>query len=201
MVDGPETGELPPLRAALEAILLVVEEPVDEGVLAQVLERPREEVAATLVELAREYDESGRGFELRGIAGGWRLYTRADCAPYVERFVRDGQPAKLSQAALETLAVIAYRQPVSRSRIAAIRGVNVDGVVRTLQARGLVERTGTDEETGAWLFGTTDAFLERLGLDSLQELPELSPLLPGVEVVVQFMLPTLYEQADQVWHW
>ncbi|HVU61726.1 MAG TPA: SMC-Scp complex subunit ScpB [Mycobacteriales bacterium] len=178
MVDGPETGELPPLRAALEAILLVVEEPVDEGVLAQVLERPREEVAATLVELAREYDESGRGFELRGIAGGWRLYTRADCAPYVERFVRDGQPAKLSQAALETLAVIAYRQPTTRSRIAAVRGVNVDAVIRTLLTRGLIAETGIERETGAILYGTTEHFLERMGLVSTGELPPLADYLP-----------------------
>jgi segregation and condensation protein B len=176
--ESPGTGELPPLRAALEAILLVVEEPVDEGVLAQVLERPREEVAETLVELAAEYDADGRGFELRGIAGGWRLYTRSDCAPYVERFVRDGQPAKLSQAALETLAVIAYRQPTTRSRIAAVRGVNVDAVIRTLLTRGLIAETGIERETGAILYGTTEHFLQRLGLVSTEDLPPLADYLP-----------------------
>jgi segregation and condensation protein B len=178
VADSPQTGELPPLRTALEAILLVVEEPVDEGVLAQVLERPREEVAATLAELAAEYDGAGRGFELRGIAGGWRLYTRPDCAPYVERFVRDGQPAKLSQAALETLAVIAYRQPTTRSRIAAVRGVNVDAVIRTLLTRRLIAETGIERETGAILYGTTEHFLERKGLVSTDELPPLADYLP-----------------------
>jgi segregation and condensation protein B len=178
VADSPQTGELPPLRTALEAILLVVEEPVDEGVLAQVLERPREEVAATLAELAADYDGAGRGFELRGIAGGWRLYTRPDCAPYVERFVRDGQPAKLSQAALETLAVIAYRQPTTRSRIAAVRGVNVDAVIRTLLTRGLIAETGIERETGAILYGTTEHFLERMGLVSTDELPPLADYLP-----------------------
>ena len=178
VAQSAETGELPPLRAALEAIMLVVEEPVAEGVLAQVLERPREEVAATLVELAAEYDADGRGFELRGIAGGWRLYTRPDCAPYVERFVRDGQPAKLSQAALETLAVIAYRQPTTRSRIAAVRGVNVDAVIRTLHTRGLIAEVGIERETGAILYGTTEHFLERMGLVSTEELPPLADYLP-----------------------
>jgi segregation and condensation protein B len=175
---GLDSAELPPLRAALEAILLVVEEPVDEGVLAQVLERPREEIAATLAELAAEYDADGRGFELRGIAGGWRLYTRPDCAPYVERFVRDGQPAKLSQAALETLAVIAYRQPTTRSRIAGVRGVNVDAVIRTLLTRGLIAEVGIERETGAILYGTTEHFLERLGLASTEDLPPLAEYLP-----------------------
>jgi segregation and condensation protein B len=173
-----ESGPLPPLRAALEAILLVVEEPVDEGVLAQVLERPREEIAATLAELAASYDAEERGFELRGVAGGWRLYTRAECAPYVERFVRDGQPAKLSQAALETLAVIAYRQPTSRSRVAAVRGVNVDAVIRTLLTRGLIAEVGIEHETGAILYATTQHFLERLGLASTADLPPLADYLP-----------------------
>ena len=177
-VSATHSGELPPLRAALEAILMVVEEPVDTGVLAQVLELPREEVEATLHELAAEYDAAGRGFELRGIAGGWRFYTRTECAPYVERFVRDGQPAKLSQAALETLAVIAYRQPTTRSRIAAVRGVNVDAVIRTLLTRGLISETGIERETGAILYGTTEHFLERLGLDSTEELPPLADYLP-----------------------
>ncbi len=172
------TGEGPPLRPALEAVLLVVDEPVAEVTLAQVLERPRREVAAALRELAGEYATQGRGFELREAAGGWRLYTRADCAPIVERFVRDGQRARLSQAALETLAVVAYRQPVTRSRIAAVRGVNVDGVMRTLVLRGLVEEAGTEGEHGAARYRTTAYFLERLGLRALGELPDLAPYLP-----------------------
>lgn len=172
------TGDLPPLRAAIEAILMVVEEPVDEGLLAQVLERPRDEVAATLHDLSAEYDEAGRGFELRAIAGGWRIYSRTECAPYVERFIRDGQPSKLSQAALETLAVVAYRQPTTRSRIAAVRGVNVDAVIRTLLTRGLVAEVGVERETGAILYGTTEHFLERLGLTSAEELPPLAEYLP-----------------------
>jgi len=169
----PETA-LPPVRAALEAVLLVVDEPVADVTLAQVLERPTEEITRTLEELAAEYDAAERGFELRRVGGGWRLYTRESCAPYVERFVRDGQQARLTQAALETLAVVAYRQPVSRSRIAAIRGVNVDAVVRTLASRGLIAETGTEPETGAILYATTPYFLERLGLDSLEDLPPLS---------------------------
>jgi segregation and condensation protein B len=175
MTDG---DSLPPARAALEAVLLVVDEPVAEVVLAQVVERPTEEVGRLLHELAAEYDADGRGFELRNVSGGWRLYTRSDCAPYVERFVRDGQQARLTQAALETLAVVAYRQPVSRSRIAAIRGVNVDGVMRTLVTRGLVTEVGTERETGALLYGTTPYFLERLGISSVEELPPLADYLP-----------------------
>ena len=172
---------LPPLRAALEAVLLVSDQPVAAVTLAQVTERPTEEVETTLAELAAEYDEQGRGFELRMVAGGWRLYTRADCAPYVERFVLDGQQARLTQAALETLAVIAYRQPVSRARVSAVRGVNVDGVVRTLLARGLITEAGQDEDTGGILYRTTPLLLERLGLQSLDELPSLAPLLPELD--------------------
>ena len=172
------SDDLPPLRTALEAVLLVVDEPVAEVTLAQVVERPTEEVAQVLRELAADYDGAERGFELRQVSGGWRLYTRASCAPYVERFVRDGQQARLTQAALETLAVVAYRQPVSRSRVAAIRGVNVDAVMRTLVARGLVTEVGSEHETGALLYGTTPHFLERLGLAALNELPPLSEYLP-----------------------
>src|SRR5438067_3902400 len=179
MTDEPvDESTDPGARAALEAVLLVVDEPVAEVVLAQVLERPTEEVGALLRELAADYDAAGRGFELRQVAGGWRLYTRAECAPYVERFVRDGQQARLTQAALETLAVVAYRQPVSRSRVAAIRGVNVDAVMRTLVSRGLVTEVGTERESGALLYGTTAFFLERLGLGSLEELPPLGEYLP-----------------------
>ena len=170
--------QLPPLRAALEAVLLVVDEPIAEVVLAQVVERPTDEVAEVLRELAADYDAAGRGFELRNVAGGWRFYTRASCAGFVERFVRDGQHARLTQAALETLAVVAYRQPVSRSRVAAIRGVNVDAVMRTLVTRGLVAEVGSESDSGAILYGTTSHFLERLGLPNLDDLPPLSDYLP-----------------------
>ncbi|MGI5227490.1 SMC-Scp complex subunit ScpB [Actinoallomurus sp. CA-142502] len=192
LFDAPETepgASEPPLRAGLEAILLVVDEPVPEVTLAQILERPRDEVAATLRELAAEYTAQGRGFDLREIAGGWRFYTRDVCAPLVERFVRDGQQARLTQAALETLAVIAYRQPVSRARVSAIRGVNSDGVIRTLTVRGLIEEAGHDPEHQAVLYRTTTYFLERLGLNSVDELPELAPYLPddleGIEELQQ----------------
>jgi segregation and condensation protein B len=179
-LDEPEVpaDDGPGLRASLEAILLVADEPVSEMLIAQVIERPRHEVAAGLRALAAEYVSEGRGFDLREIAGGWRFYTREDCAPLVERFVRDGQEVRLTQAALETLAVIAYRQPVSRARVSAVRGVNCDGVIRTLVLRGLVEDSGTDPETGAILYRTTSYFLERLGMASLDELPNLAPFLP-----------------------
>jgi segregation and condensation protein B len=179
---GPEPGETadpgPGLRACLEAILLVADEPVPLVVLAQVLERPRNEVEAELRDLAASYIAEGRGFDLREVAGGWRFYTREDCAPLVERFVSDGQEVRLTQAALETLAVVAYRQPVSRARVSAVRGVNCDGVMRTLVLRGLTEEAGTDSETGAILYRTTGYFLERLGLASLEDLPDLAPFLP-----------------------
>jgi segregation and condensation protein B len=171
------------LAAALEAVLLVVDEPVSEVTLAQVTERPTDEVVATLRGLAQDYAEAGRGFELRHVGGGWRFYTRAECAPYVERFVLDGQQARLTSAALETLAVVAYRQPVSRGRVAAVRGVNSDAVMRTLVTRGLVEETGTDPESGAILYRTTAYFLERIGVDGLDELPPLAPMVPDPESV------------------
>ena len=176
-----DMAPLPPLRQCLEAILLVVEEPVADVVLAQITERPRDEVVQTLQELSAEYTEQQRGCDLRQVAGGWRLYTRAACAPLVEKFVLDGQQAKLSQPALETLAVVAYRQPVSRSRISAVRGVNCEGVMRTLLTRGLIEEAGTDVDSGAILYRTTLLFLEKMGMRTLDELPELAPLLPSVE--------------------
>ena len=179
--DLVDPRDLPPLSAALEAVLLVTDIPVPAVTLAQVVERPTGEVEAVLSSLAAEYAEAGRGFELRQVAGGWRLYTRDDCAPYVERFVLDGQQARLTQAALETLAVIAYRQPVTRQRVSAVRGVNVDGVVRTLVARGLVTEAGPDDDTGAVRYRTTHYFLERLGLQSLDDLPSLAPLLPEID--------------------
>lgn len=171
------------LRGAVEAILLVADEPVSEVTLAQVLERPRDELHAVLRALAADYDEQGRGFALREVAGGWRYYTRPAYAPVVEQFVVDGQQARLTQAALETLAVVAYQQPVSRGRVSAVRGVNVDGVMRTLLTRGLVEEAGVDAGSGATLFRTTTYFLERLGLDSLDQLPPLAPFLPELSEV------------------
>ena len=173
--------EPPPLACVLEALLLVTDEPVAPAVLAEVAERPVPEVVAGLHRLARDYDETGRGFELRETGGGWRLYTRDVCAPYVERLLLDGTSAKLTQAALETLAVVAYRQPVTRARISAIRGVSVDGVVRSLVARGLVVEAGHHPDNGALLYRTTDLLLERLGLRSLDELPSLAPFLPELD--------------------
>jgi segregation and condensation protein B len=170
-------------RAAIEAVLMVIDEPVTEMSLASALELPVEDVVAHLHALATEYDESNRGFTLRAIAGGWRVYSRSEYAPVVEKFLLDGAQAKLTQAALETLAVIAYRQPVSRSRVSSVRGVNVDGVVRTLLSRGLIEEMGEEGEFGATLYGTTSYFLQRLGLGSLNELPALAPYLPEVDVL------------------
>ncbi|GAA2709746.1 SMC-Scp complex subunit ScpB [Actinoplanes palleronii] len=166
------------LTAALEAILLVVDEPTGELQLAQVLEQPVERVARALDDISARYTAAGHGFDLRRAAGGWRLYTRPEYAEYVERFVLDGQSVRLTQAALETLAVVAYKQPVTRSRISAIRGVNCDGVMRTLVTRGLIEECGTEPETGAYLYRTTALFLEKLGLNSVDQLPPLAPFLP-----------------------
>jgi segregation and condensation protein B len=171
------------LPAALEAVLMVVEEPATAVELATAVQRPVAEVEEALAGLEQGYAAEQRGFALRRVGGGWRFYSRAEYAPLVERFVLDGQQARLTTASLETLAVIAYRQPVSRSRVAAIRGVNVDGVVRTLLTRGLVEEVGHDEETTATLYGTTTTFLERLGLESLEDLPALAPFLPEVDLL------------------
>jgi segregation and condensation protein B len=179
----------PPLAAQLEAVLMVAEDPVPALVLAERLERPAPEVETTLRALAADYAASGRGFALREVGGGWRFYSSADCAPYVERFVLAGQTARLSQAALETLAIVAYQQPVTRGRIAAVRGVNVDGVVRTLLTRRLIEDAGADVEGGALTYRTTSYFLERMGLRSLAELPPLAPLLPGSDELAELMEP------------
>jgi len=169
---------------ALEAVLMVVDEPVPAADLASVMGLPTGQVAELLRELAAEYrGERGgrpRGFELREVGGGWRIFSAPAHADVVGRFVLDGQTAKLTQASLETLAVIAYRQPVTRGRISAIRGVNVDGVVRTLLARGLVEEAGHDEEGGAMRYRTSAYFLERMGLTSLEDLPPLAPYLPDM---------------------
>ncbi|HWU20862.1 MAG TPA: SMC-Scp complex subunit ScpB [Nocardioides sp.] len=169
------------LRPALEAVLMVADQPLDEMALATAVGYPAGEVAAALTALAQEYADQGRGFDLRNVAGGWRYYTREEFAPVVEAFVLEGQQARLTQAALETLAVVAYQQPVSRARVSAIRGVNVDGVMRTLVNRGLVEDAGQDGEHGATLYRTTSYFLERIGVVSIDELPELAPHLPDLE--------------------
>ena len=169
------------LRPALEAVLMVADQPLDEMALASVVGYPAAQVAEALGALSREYAEQGRGFDLRNVAGGWRFYTREDFAPVVEAFVLEGQQARLTQAALETLAVVAYQQPVSRARVSAIRGVNVDGVMRTLVNRGLVEEAGQDGEHGATLYRTSSYFLERIGIVSLEELPELAPHLPDLD--------------------
>ena len=169
------------LSGAIEALLLLAEEPITELTLATALDVPVPMVRDTLLELVAFYDETGRGFELRELGGGWRYYTREEHADLVAAYVLEGRESKLSQAGLETLAVVAYQQPISRARISAIRGVNVDGVMKTLLTRGLVTEIGSDEVSGAILFGTTSYFLERMGLRSLDELPPLAPHLPEVD--------------------
>jgi segregation and condensation protein B len=169
------------VAGALEALLLLAAEPVTEFELAQAVEVPEAVVAEALAELVAFYNETGRGFELRQVGGGWRYYTRDEYADLITRYVLEGQTSKLSQAALETLAVVAYTQPISRARVSAVRGVNVDGVMRTLLSRGLIEEVGHDQESGAVLFATTSYFLERMGLKSLDELPPLAPQLPEVD--------------------
>jgi segregation and condensation protein B len=192
MESPPGVAALPALHsddeldAALEALLLVVDAPASEDVLASALDQPVTRVVEALHRLRDGYAVTGRGIDLRQVAQGWRLHTRDVYAPFVERLLLDGQRAKLTRAALETLAVVAYRQPVTRSRVAAVRGVNVDGVMRTLLARGLIEETGTDPETHGVLYGTTELFLERLGLSGLEDLPPIAPLLPDIDSIDDF---------------
>jgi segregation and condensation protein B len=171
------------LRGAVEAVLFVVESPVSATQLATALQRPEPEVLSALEDLGLTYEQRQSGIELRQVAGGWRIYTRPELSVAVEAFLLEGQRSKLSQAALETLAVVAYRQPVTRARISAIRGVNVDGVVRTLASRGLVTEVGSDPDTGGGLYRTTDVFLEKMGLQTLAELPSLAPLLPELDAL------------------
>ena len=208
--SGLNVADLPGgARAAMEAVLMVIDQPATATELAAGLNLTVDAVEKLLAELQREYNgytvnapdtdvastvcintaghkSSPRGFELRNIAGGWRIYSRAEFADVVGGFVLEGQTARLTQAALETLAVIAYRQPVSRARVSAIRGVNVDSVVRTLLQRGMIEDSGTDPESGAILYRTTSYFLERMGIGSVAELPQLSPHLPGLEGIEEF---------------
>jgi segregation and condensation protein B len=179
-------AEVPAVRSPqdvsgdVEALLLLAEEPISEDALAEAIDVPRSVIEECLAELMAFYDETGRGFELRQLGGGWRYYTREEHADLVARYALAPQQSKLSQAALETLAVVAYSQPISRGRISAVRGVNVDGVIRTLVARGLITEAGHDAESGAVVFATTPYFLERMGLRTLDELPELAPHLPEV---------------------
>lgn len=171
-------------RRAIEAILMVADQPVEARLLAELLEMSPARIEDLCTELASEYDVTGRGFVLARVAGGYRFQSAPDLAGHVERFVLEGQSARLSAAALETLSIIAYKQPLSRGQIAAIRGVNVDGVLRTLQQRGFVAEVGRDTGPGqASMFGTTRLFLERLGLNSLADLPPLGDFVPGPEVV------------------
>jgi segregation and condensation protein B len=177
-IAAPEAVADSRLKPALEAVLMVADEALDHLTLAQAVAAPPPAVKQALAELAEEYAEHGRGFDLREVGTGWRYYTREEYADVVERFAVDGQHAKLTQAALETLAVVAYRQPVSRGRVSAIRGVYVDAVMRTLVSRGLVEEAAVERETGAHLYRTTSHFLERMGLTSVDQLPEIAPFLP-----------------------
>jgi segregation and condensation protein B len=173
------------LSGGLEALLFVADGPVDEETLAAALRVPRARVRTALADLAAGYDQRRAGMELRRVGAGWRLYTREEFASVVERHLTGAARTRLTQAALETLAVIAYRQPVTRARVAAIRGVGVDGVMRTLLSRGLVAEVGTDPDSGGGLYGTTPLFLERLGLTGLHELPPLAPLLPDAAAVAR----------------
>jgi segregation and condensation protein B len=193
-VAGPAELELQPtpvpdlhadteLDAALEALMLVVDAPVGEEVLAGAVDQPVARVRSGLERLSVGYSARGSGIDLRRVGDGWRMTTRDVHAPYVEKLLLDGVRSRLTRAALETLAVVAYRQPVTRARIAAVRGVNVDGVVRTLLARGLLAEAGSDPDTHATLYSTTELFLERLGLSSLADLPSLAPLLPEVDLI------------------
>jgi segregation and condensation protein B len=169
---------------ALEAILMVADRPLEPHLLAQITETSPQRIEEILQELAASYEVDGRGFVLTKVAGGWRFQSHPDMAPYVERFVLEGQSARLSAAALETLAIIAYKQPISRAQVAAIRGVNVDGVVRTLEQRGYIAEVARDPGPGnAVLFGTTPAFLERMGINSVDDLPPIAEFIPGADVV------------------
>lgn len=180
---GEELSSDEALEPALEALLLVVDAPVDEASLASALGQDAGRVRTVLNRMSAAYTADRRGIDLRRAGEGWRFYTRDRYAPYVERMLLDGQRARLTRAALETLAVVAYRQPVTRARVSAVRGVNCDGVLRTLLTRGLVEEAGVDDQTQGTLFRTTELFLERLGLSSVQELPPLAPLLPDIDAI------------------
>lgn len=173
----------PSLRSALESLLLLQDDGISALDLAQHTMHPETEVEAVLLSMQKEYLTEERGFEIREINGKWRFYTASVCSDLIERYIKDGQNARLTQASLETLSVIAYRQPTTRARVGAIRGVNVDGVIRTLMARGLVQESGTEEGSGALLLHTTDLFLERLGITSLDDLPAIEQFLPDIAAI------------------
>jgi len=196
--DGPD--DLSPIgdeaRRALEAVIMVADQPIEASILAQLVERSPQQVEDLLAGLAASYEEDGRGFQLVRIAGGWRYQSHEDLSPYVERFVLSGQSARLSAAALETLAIVAYKQPISRAQVSAIRGVNVDGVMRTLQQRGYIAEVGKDPTPGnPSMFATTALFLEKLGLNDVDELPSLGDFIPGADVV-ELLEQGLRAEAD-----
>lgn len=180
----PVHTEIADLKRAIEAVVLVAFDPVPPDLLAQLFEQPSALIEQCCEELAVDYTEQSRGFEMARVAGGYRYQTRPDLTPYVERFLLHDQHARLSGAALETLAIVAYKQPISRAQVASIRGVDPETVIRTLTARGYIAEVGRDHGPGqAVLFGTTDAFLEKLGLDSLEELPPIADFIPGADVI------------------
>lgn len=181
--------QIDPLRAAVESVLLVIDTPVAPIDLARALDVEPEAIREVLGQMRDEFEARGSGFDLREVEGGWRLYTRAQYADAVEAFLLDGTQTRLSRAAMETLAVVAYRQPATRAQVSAVRGVNVDGVMRTLLARGLVAEAGEDPSTGAHLYVTTNLLLEQLGIESLDQLPDLAPLLPDVDLIDEPDLP------------
>lgn len=197
VIDITDSAEAPPtslrdatdpeIRQAIEAILIISDQPVPSVELAAILDLPGERIDSLLDELAADYIASGRGFEIRGGEQGWRYYSSAACNELIASYVKEGRSARLTQAALETLAVVAYKQPISRARIGAIRGVNVDGVMRTLVTRGLVTELETDPSTGAVLYGTTPYFLERMGLASIADLPPIVDHLPDLSVLDDFI--------------
>jgi segregation and condensation protein B len=192
-VDDP----VPAFKRAIEAVVLVAHDPVEPELLAQLLEQPVASVERWCEELRAEYAAQQRGFELARVAGGFRYQTHPEQTPYVERFVLNDQKARLSGAALETLAIIAYKQPISRAQVASIRGVDPDGVIRTLQARGYIDEVGRDTGPGqAILFGTTPQFLEKLGLDTLDDLPPIAEFIPDADVVEQLERGLRSDQTD-----
>lgn len=193
---APDHPDAAAIAGPLEALLLMATEPLPTTELAQAVRAPIGVVEQALDELARFYDESGRGFELRNVGGGWRYWTRAEHADLIGAWLVEGQQARLSQAALETLAVVAYLQPISRGRVSAVRGVNVDGVLRTLVTRDLVQEVDRDAETGAMLFGTTGHFLERLGLAGLDDLPPIAPLLPDAATLEAELRASSVAESD-----
>ena len=182
--DDDTTAQVHEFKRAIESIVLVAHDPVPPELLAQLIEQPTASIERWCDELAADYESEGRGFELARVAGGYRYQTAADLTPYVERFLLHDQRARLSGPALETLAIVAYKQPISRAQVAAIRGVDPDGVMRTLQARGYIDEVARDTGPGqAILYGTTTTFLERLGLDSVDDLPPIAEFIPGADVV------------------